>query len=103
MGFSGAHALSMNLRLILSGRGIFFLSNMADPRTLLMWQQGRIYGQRLGLSAKHTAEWSNYMAVLINSHIRLSFWEDFMVWVHHSSEEYLPKNGYIQLNLEVQN
>ena len=56
MGFSGAHALSMNLRLILSGRGIFFLSNMDDPGTSLMWQQGRFYGQILGLSAKHTTE-----------------------------------------------
>ena len=103
MGFSGAHVLSMNLRLILSGRGFFFLSNMADPGTLLMWQQGRIYGQRLGMSTKHTTKWSNYLAVLRNSHIRLSFWEDFMVWVHHSSEEYLPNHGYKKLNLEVQN
>ena len=76
---------------------------MVDPGTLSMRKQGSFYGQILGLSAKHTAEWSNYLAVLRNSHIRLSFWEDFMVWVHHASEEYLPKHGYIKLNLEVQN
>ena len=37
VGFSGAHALSMNLRLILSGSSIFFLSNMADLGTSTLW------------------------------------------------------------------
>ena len=76
---------------------------MADPGSLSMWHQGCFSGQRLGLSDEHLAEWSDYLVVLTNSHIRLSIQEDLMFWYHHSSGEYTPKNGYIQLKLEAQN
>ena len=71
MGFGGSHILSVDLRLFLVGMGIIFLSNMDDPVALMMWHQGWVSGYRLGMTVELSVEWSNYLAALRNSHIRL--------------------------------
>lgn len=91
VGCGGAHILPVDLRLFLSSRSVYFLSDLVNPRSSSMWHQGWLSQQRLGLSVEHQVRWSDYLAVFRNSHIKISVRE--LVWEHYTSREYTPKNG----------
>ena len=60
-----------------------------------------VLGRRLGLVGQELEEWGRYKRALRDSHVKLSGRVDEMIWDHHPSGKYTPKNGYIQLNLEI--
>jgi len=55
------------------------------------------------LVGEELEEWGRYTRALRDLHVILSGRVDEMIWDHHPLGNYTLKNGYIQLNLEIQN
>jgi hypothetical protein len=55
---------------------------------------------QLGLGEAFNIPWSNYIRALKTTHICILDIEDEIVWKHAPHGSYIPKLGYIQLNIE---
>jgi hypothetical protein len=83
-------------------QGIFYLTQVSDPYTTNIWQQGWKNVETLGLHDPLSEPWNIYIFSLQSSHIRITEEEDELVWKKSPLGNYTPKLGYISLNIDLQ-
>jgi hypothetical protein len=78
------------------------LAQIGDPHTTNLWQQGWLAGPRLGLLEEDRPIWNKYIQTLRKSSIRLSVYEDELLWDSVGDGEYTPRSGYLKLTTYLQ-
>jgi hypothetical protein len=81
-------------------QGIFYLSQLVDPLTTNLWNQGWKNATLLGLNGIHAYLMTTYIVALRRGHIRITDKEDELVWKKDPIGFYTPKAGYIALNID---
>jgi hypothetical protein len=80
-------------------RGLFYLHRIADPVKSNIFTQGWVSAENLGSMDKEV--WENYCHSLKNSHVRIKYEEDKLVWSRNPVRAgYTPKLGYKALRKE---
>jgi ribonuclease HI len=99
-GCGNSHILLEDLIDQLHRQGIFYLSQLVDPLTTNLWNQGWKNATLLGLNGIHADLMRNYIVALRRGHIRLTDRDDELVWKKDPIGFYTPKAGYIALNID---
>jgi hypothetical protein len=96
------HSLRPELIDFLHQQGIYYLTQVSDPYTTNIWQQGWKNVEALGLHDPLSEPWNRYILSLQSSHIHITEEEDKLVWKKSPLGNYTPKLGYITLNFDLQ-
>jgi hypothetical protein len=73
------HILPLDLIILLHGKYVYLLSQLADPQTTTQWTQGWKKSTDLGLLETSTTLYKKYIKALQIGHIRLTDREDELV------------------------
>ena len=78
-------------------RGLFYPSQLADPNSTTLWNQGQIEIYQRDLACNLAREWNDYIYDLRRAHIRISDSDDDLIWKVDAHGSYSLKKGYLQL------
>jgi len=94
-GSGQAHILPIDLTDRIHEPAIHFISQVTDPGSTSIWQQGWMGPEALGLVGNQALMWNNFMMALRSRHIWIPGRDDELVWQKAPHGVYTPKMGYI--------
>lgn len=95
------HLLPNDLIERLHTHDIHFVSQVSNPTSSSLWQQGWLRPEALGLTGNLSLTWINYISALQSGHIMISEREDELVWQKVPHGVYTPKMGYVSLFIDL--